>query len=339
MSEFGPVLREYRHDAKGAVAKLSELKAGEAIAALHHPEIGDIWGKEGTAKSDGFGLARILKFHPEVVNRLQDVLSDMVVRTRSKNRVNLESEKHRATVRLEWDGKAKQWLLTAFEKRTGDKTTTDTLAVAGKDDTASLPTGSSEKIIEEAADKVKTEKAISSDKEQKIQAEKRAVLFFKGEVEGESILTDVEFDAVFKRVTARLTDTERTAWFAVAQTFEELPPSIKAEAYKQGSNGDEISGVFHSGKVYLVKDRIVTEKWLEEVILHEWHGHAGLKGMFGKDGRLQHTQELLEATSQPIELIAELVGFGTATSLRQHFRNAFGVSPGEWRKSFRNARS
>ena len=55
--------------------------------------------------------------------------------------------------------------------------------------------------------------------------------------------------------------------------------------------------------------------------------------------RLQHTQELLEATSQPIELIAELVGFGTATSLRQHFRNAFGVSPGEWRKSFRNARS
>ena len=95
MSEFGPVLREYRHDAKGAVAKLSELKAGEAIAALHHPEIGDIdliWGKEGTAKSDGFGLAKILKFHPEVVNRLQDVLSDMVVRTRSKNRVNLESE-------------------------------------------------------------------------------------------------------------------------------------------------------------------------------------------------------------------------------------------------------
>lgn len=54
--------------------------------------------------------------------------------------------------------------------------------------------------------------------------------------------------------------------------------------------------------------------------------------------RLQHTQELLEATSQPVETIAELAGFGTARSLRQHFRGAFGVSPGEWRRSFRNAR-
>lgn len=52
--------------------------------------------------------------------------------------------------------------------------------------------------------------------------------------------------------------------------------------------------------------------------------------------RLQQTQELLEASSQPIEMIAELAGFGTARSLRQHFRSAFGVSPGEWRRSFRN---
>jgi transcriptional regulator GlxA family with amidase domain len=52
--------------------------------------------------------------------------------------------------------------------------------------------------------------------------------------------------------------------------------------------------------------------------------------------RLQHTQELLEASSQPIEMIAELAGFGTARSLRQHFRGAFGVSPGDWRRNFRN---
>lgn len=55
--------------------------------------------------------------------------------------------------------------------------------------------------------------------------------------------------------------------------------------------------------------------------------------------RLQHTQKLLEASSQPIERVAELAGFGTARSLRQHFKGAFGVSPGEWRRSFRNARS
>lgn len=51
--------------------------------------------------------------------------------------------------------------------------------------------------------------------------------------------------------------------------------------------------------------------------------------------RLQHTRELLEATSHPIETIAELAGFVTATSLRQHFKGTFGVTPGEWRRSFR----
>ena len=51
--------------------------------------------------------------------------------------------------------------------------------------------------------------------------------------------------------------------------------------------------------------------------------------------RLRRCQELLEASTHPIERIAELVGFKTATSLRQHFRARFAVSPSEWRRSFR----
>ena len=50
--------------------------------------------------------------------------------------------------------------------------------------------------------------------------------------------------------------------------------------------------------------------------------------------RLRRTQELLEVSNHNIETIADLVGFGTATSLRQHFKQAFGVTPVEWRKSF-----
>jgi transcriptional regulator GlxA family with amidase domain len=51
--------------------------------------------------------------------------------------------------------------------------------------------------------------------------------------------------------------------------------------------------------------------------------------------RLRRSQELLEASSHAVERIAELVGFSTATSLRQHFRVRFGVSPSEWRRTFR----
>lgn len=53
--------------------------------------------------------------------------------------------------------------------------------------------------------------------------------------------------------------------------------------------------------------------------------------------RLRRTQEFLEISSHPVDAIAELVGFGTATSLRQHFKATFGITPVEWRKNFRNA--
>lgn len=140
---FGPVLTEFKGDTKGAIAKLMEMKSGEAIGALHHPDIGDIdlvWGEEGTGASDGYGLAKLAKWHPEVLGDLQGILSAMKVTTRSKNRVNLESADHRAGVRLTWDNQAKHWLLTAFRKKEGggDATRTDTSDLAGKDDTASL---------------------------------------------------------------------------------------------------------------------------------------------------------------------------------------------------------
>lgn len=50
--------------------------------------------------------------------------------------------------------------------------------------------------------------------------------------------------------------------------------------------------------------------------------------------RLQQSQELLESTPLPIDAIAEQVGFQSATSLRQHFKHRFNVTPSEWRKTF-----
>jgi hypothetical protein len=141
--DFGPIFRQFKHNATGAIAKLKDIKNGEAIAALHHPDVGDIdlvWGVAGTSKSDGHGLSKLVAFHPEVLNDLQGILSGMTVVMKSANRVRLESEKYIATVRLEWNGKAKQWLLTAFEKRVGAGTTTDTSSIAIEDDTARLKT-------------------------------------------------------------------------------------------------------------------------------------------------------------------------------------------------------
>lgn len=51
--------------------------------------------------------------------------------------------------------------------------------------------------------------------------------------------------------------------------------------------------------------------------------------------RLRRSRELLETTSLPVEEIAGMVGFRTATSFRQHFRQHHQVAPSNWRKSFR----
>ncbi len=50
--------------------------------------------------------------------------------------------------------------------------------------------------------------------------------------------------------------------------------------------------------------------------------------------RLQHTRELLETTSMPVERIAEIAGFQTPVSFRQHFKKRFQVSPRDWRRTF-----
>ncbi|WP_028601139.1 helix-turn-helix domain-containing protein [Ottowia thiooxydans] len=50
--------------------------------------------------------------------------------------------------------------------------------------------------------------------------------------------------------------------------------------------------------------------------------------------RLALSQRLLEQTDQSVEQVAEMAGFGSAVSLRHHFRRELGVSPSTWRRSF-----
>jgi len=53
--------------------------------------------------------------------------------------------------------------------------------------------------------------------------------------------------------------------------------------------------------------------------------------------RLQLAQQLLEQTDQSVEAVADLAGFGSAESLRLHFRRAFKTSPTAWRRAFQGA--
>lgn len=144
---FGTIYTEFRHDAQGAIEKLMKEKDGEAVAALHHSELGDIdliWGEEGDPEKDyrgGYGLAKIAKKHPEVLNDLQGVLAQMSVdKERSgehKARLKSADGKYRGVVRLTYENKEKKWLLTAFEKGVYvTSKTSDTASFSNVGDTA-----------------------------------------------------------------------------------------------------------------------------------------------------------------------------------------------------------
>ncbi|BBT70947.1 helix-turn-helix domain-containing protein [Klebsiella sp. WP8-S18-ESBL-06] len=51
--------------------------------------------------------------------------------------------------------------------------------------------------------------------------------------------------------------------------------------------------------------------------------------------RLRRSQSLLESSQLSIEQVAERAGFQSSITFRQTFRERMGVSPGEWRKTFR----
>lgn len=111
-----------RYSRKGQIAVnfLFRKKEGEVPDAIFNRNVGWIdivWGYTGTAKSDGYGLSKIVKYHPEVISKLDSIIKTMKVKRETTNRVNLENKNYLAVIRKEWDGKHKIWLLTAFKKK------------------------------------------------------------------------------------------------------------------------------------------------------------------------------------------------------------------------------
>ncbi|MFI9331352.1 helix-turn-helix domain-containing protein [Kitasatospora sp. NPDC052868] len=53
--------------------------------------------------------------------------------------------------------------------------------------------------------------------------------------------------------------------------------------------------------------------------------------------RVRRAQELLEATDESVEAVAQATGMGTATTLRRQFKRVVGVSPAGYRHAFRSA--
>jgi len=132
---FGPILRGYEGKWREAALELEKRQSGDAIGALSHREVGPIdlvWGKAGKNQHDGSGLAKLIAWHPEVLADLQGFIDGLHVdpASRTERRIQLVSDNGRAGIRLDYDGNAKTWLLTAYDTSAQRRTSASTLGLS-----------------------------------------------------------------------------------------------------------------------------------------------------------------------------------------------------------------
>lgn len=149
---FGPILEGYEGKPQEAIARLLAEKKGEARAVLTHPDVAEpidlVYGEAPAPGREGFGIAKIAAKHPEVLDDLQGFLSRLKKDDANSgpNRTRLTDANGMAVVRLDYDGRSKTWLMTAYEKRAGSDATTDTAPSKAPDDTAGQGTGTTGNI-------------------------------------------------------------------------------------------------------------------------------------------------------------------------------------------------
>ncbi len=89
----GLIFYEYAGDWRGALRRLATEKTGEAPGALLHPKLPPtdlVFGKEGANHGAGYGVAKLIKWHPEVLDKLGEIFAGLPIVTEGPNRVELD---------------------------------------------------------------------------------------------------------------------------------------------------------------------------------------------------------------------------------------------------------
>lgn len=112
---FGPIYTQFEGKANEAESHLRATAEGVAKGALVYPGVSPIDLVWGDMKA---GYMKIVIKHPEVVGRLQEILSATTITSQSDNRIVFESDTHKMIVsRMKGSQPTDNWLLTAYEKK------------------------------------------------------------------------------------------------------------------------------------------------------------------------------------------------------------------------------
>lgn len=122
---FGKAYNEYSGKPKDAIEYLIKKKNGHVPNAIYKEGIGDIdivWGEAGTGKG-GYGLSHIIRRRneegyngEEFVKQLPDIINNGKVIDRDKGlgRLYVLNNNKEVAIRLTWDNKERNWLVSAY---------------------------------------------------------------------------------------------------------------------------------------------------------------------------------------------------------------------------------
>lgn len=133
VESFGRNFAQYKNDPKKAIEHLIEVKNGQVRGALYNPSLGEIdlvWGKvTNPATHSGYGLAHIIEKHGmETAKKLDDIIMGGTLKREKGNTAEIVNDKYMASIKLDWLGKPKRWVVSAFDIQPPRQTITDDAA-------------------------------------------------------------------------------------------------------------------------------------------------------------------------------------------------------------------
>ncbi|HGQ6562695.1 TPA: DUF3519 domain-containing protein [Campylobacter jejuni subsp. jejuni] len=78
-----------------------------------------VWGAEGSSRSDGYGLSKIVKYHNEVLHQIDNIINEGELKRDNKGRLNIEYKNSIIGLRDNWKGEKNKnhWIITSYSKR------------------------------------------------------------------------------------------------------------------------------------------------------------------------------------------------------------------------------